>query len=152
MAEQLLPPLRDFLIAQGIARKPSVPGPLHPLWLDPRNGVPAPGLDGEGGTDKPDEIDENVVFGAFQVSGIPKPPYEQSHLRIDAVDIWIRSKNALLGREAAEPIIAALADQRQFDLGGLTIVESLLFRPLQLLGSDDNGYNFTMEFTFERWT
>lgn len=147
MAAELLPHLRDFLIAQNLVRKPSVAGAAHPLWLDPRNGVPAPG-EGVNATEK----DADVVLGAFQVSGIPKPPYEASVLRTDAVDVWIRARIAPLAYQTSDAIIAALADQRQFDLAGLTIVECLLFRPLQRLGSDENGFDFTMQFTFERYT
>lgn len=147
MAAELLPHLRDYLIAQGLVRKPSTAGAAHPLWLDPRDGVPAPG---EGASAV--ERDADVVLGAFQVSGIPKPPYEASVLRTDAVDIWIRSRIAPLAYQTADPIIAAIGDQRQFDLAGLTIVECLLFRPLQRLGSDENSFDFTMQFTFERYT
>lgn len=145
MAAELLPHLRDYLIGLDLVRKPGTPGALHPLWLDPRDGVPAPG-DGN-----PTERDADVVYGAFQVMGIPKPPYEQRVLRTDAVDIWVRSRTAPLAYQAADPIIEALADQRQFDLAGLSIIECLLFRPLQKLGSDENGFTHTMQFTFERY-
>lgn len=147
MAEQILPHLRDFLIAQGLVRKPSVAGAAHPLWLDPRLGVPAPG-EGVNAT----EVDGDVVLGAFQVSGIPKPPYEASVLRTDAVDVWIRARMAPFAYTVGDAIVEALADQRQFDLAGLTIVECLLFRPLQRLGSDAQAFDFTMQFTFERYT
>jgi hypothetical protein len=146
MATELLPHLRDFLIAANLVRKPSVAGAKPPLWLDPRDGVPAPG-EGKNAV----EIDADVVLGAFQVTGIPRPPYEQSVLRIDAVDIWLRTRMAPFAYRTSDAIIAALADQRAFDLAGLTIVECLLFRPLQRLGSDENGFDFTMQFTFERW-
>lgn len=146
MAAELLPPLRDYLIAQGIVRRPSVAGALAPLWLDPRKGVPAPG-EGTNATEK----NNDVVLGAFQVSGFPRPPYEASVLRMDAVDVWIRARIAPLAYQKADAIIAALNDKRQFDMAGLTIVECLLFRPLQRLGSDENGFDFTMQFSFERF-
>lgn len=148
MAEELLPHLRDYLIAQGLVRKPGVAAAgRHPLWLDPRHGVPAPG-EGDNAT----EIDNDVVLGAFQVTGIPKPPYEQSVLRTDAVDIWLRVRMSPFAYQTADALIAALADRRQFDLAGLTIIECLLFRPLARLGSDENSFDFTMQFSFERWT
>lgn len=146
MSAELLPHLRDYLIAEGLVRKPSVAGAVPPLWLDPRNGVPAPG-EGNAAT----EIDADVVLGAFQVTGFPKPPYEASVLRMDAVDVWIRARMAPFAYRTADPIVEALGDKRQFDLAGLTIVECLLFRPLQRLGSDEHSFDFTMQFTFERY-
>lgn len=144
-ATHLLPNLRDFLIAQGIVRKPSVAGAAYPLWIDPRNGVPAPG---EGSAAV--EIDQSVVLGAFQVSGFPRAPYDATHLRTDAVDIWIRSKTAPLAYDVDDEIREVLSDKRQYSLGALIIVESRLFRPLQRLGSDENGYTFTTQYSFER--
>ena len=146
MAEELLPHLRDYLVAQGLVRRPGVAGAAHPLWLDPREGVPAPG-EGTNAT----EVDADVVLGAYQVGGIPRARFDQSYLRTDAIDVWIRARIAPFAYRTADPIIAALADKRQFDLAGLTIVECLLFRPLQKLGSDENGFDYTMQFTFERY-
>ncbi len=146
MAEELLPYVRDFLIAQGIVRKPSVAGDDPPLWLDPRSGVPAPG---EGEND--DEIDADLVLGAYQVTGIPRAPYEQKVLRTDAVEIWVRARMAPFAYQVSDEIVEVLADKRAFDLAGLTIIECLLFRPLARLGSDENGFDFNLQFTFERW-
>lgn len=141
----LLEHLRDYLIAEGIARKPAVAGAGHPLWLDPRHGVPAPG---EG--DSAVEIDADVVLGAFQVSGIPRGPYADSVLRTDAVDLWIRSRISPLAYGVDDALRQALVDRRAWDMAGMTIVESSLFRPLQRLGSDDDGYVFTSQYLFER--
>jgi hypothetical protein len=147
MSAELLPPLRDYLIAQNLVRKPSVAGAKPPLWLDPRDGVPEPGA-GANAT----EIGADVVLGAFQVMGFARPPYVQQYLRTDCVDIWIRARTAPLAYQTADPIIDALADKRQFALASLTIIECLLFRPLQRLGSDENSFDFTMQFSFERFT
>lgn len=146
MAAELLPPLRNYLIAQGIVRKPSVAGELPPLWLDPRDGVPLPGA-GENAV----EIGPTAVLGAFQVSGIPRERYEQRILRTDAVDVWIRTKTAPAVHSIADALVEALADLRQWDMSGLPIIESLLFRPLQRLGSDEDSFDWTMQFTFERY-
>jgi hypothetical protein len=144
---QLLFNLREFLILHGIARKPSVAGGGHPLWLDPRDGVPAPGE----GTHAV-EIDNDVVLGAFQVSGFPRAPYDATHLRTDAVDIWIRSRIAPLAYDVEEALQDVLSDKRQYMLGALIILESRIFRGLQRLGSDENGFIFTTQYSFERPT
>ena len=143
---QLLYNLREFLIAEGIVRRPSVDvAGRYPMWLDPRSGVPAPG---EGSA--PVEIDNDVVLGAFQVTGIARAAYDASHLRTDAVDIWIRAKTSPLAYDLEERLYELLADRRQFMLGALIILESRQFRALQRLGSDENGYTFTTQYTFER--
>lgn len=143
---QLLPNLREFLADAGIARAPSAAAAddVYPLWLDPRAGVPAPG-EKSGVEDDPD-----VVLGAFVVSGIPRAPYDATHLRTDAVDIWIRARLAPFAYDVDDRLRLVLSDKRAYTLGTLTILESLLFRPLQRLGSDANGYTFTTQYTFER--
>lgn len=143
---QLLPNLRVFLADAGIARAPGTAAPddVYPLWLDPRGGVPAPG-EKAGVEDDPD-----VVLGAFVVSGIPRAPYDATHLRTDAVDIWIRVRLAPFAYDVDDRIRDVLSDKRAYSLGVLTILESRLFRPLQRLGSDANGYTFTTQYTFER--
>lgn len=141
---QLLYNLRSALNAAGISRTPTVGGTAYPLWIDPRNGVPAPG---EG---KPSETNADCVLGAFQVSGIPRGSYEDEFLRIDAVDIWVRARIAPIAYDVDERIHAVLGDKRAYTLGVLPILESKLFRPLQRLGSDEDGYVFTTQYTFER--
>lgn len=144
---QLLPNLRAYLTVAGIGRAPGTVDArdgVYPLWLDPRGGVPAPG-EKAGAEDDP-----NVVLGAFQVSGIARAAYDASYLRTDAVDIWVRARLAPFAYDVDDRLRDVLSDKRAYSLGVLTILESHLFRPLQLLSSDANGYTFTTQYTFER--
>lgn len=146
MAADLLTHLRDYLVGLGIARKPSVAGSVPPLWLEPRNGVPAPGE-----TPGNDALEAGeVVLGAFRTTGIA-PRRHEGFVRIDAVDVWIRSRNALQAFQLHDQLRDALNDLRSWDMAGLHIEESLMFRDLQRIRSDSSGFSYTSEFTFERW-
>jgi hypothetical protein len=45
---------------------------------------------------------------------------------------------------------AALMDKRAWAMGGLTIVESRLERPLQMIQSNEQGFDFVSGWLFER--
>lgn len=141
----LLSALRDHLVAQGIVRKPSVAGALPPLWLEPALGTPGPG---EG--NNPTEIGSDLVLGAFLTGGFAPPPYG-SFLRKPIVDIRIRAlkDKAYLAEQIELAITKALIDRRDFTMGGLYVVECEQWRPLQRLGSDEQGYEYVVAYWWE---
>ena len=140
----LIEALRDHLIAEGLVRDPRVAGSLPPCWRSPKNGVPAPG-EGNG-----TEIGPTVVVALFPASGIPRAPYDAGVLRTDGLDIRIRAKTAPAAIELDDQIRELLVDQRAWDMAGLQIVESRLERPLDLIYSDDQGFDFMAGYLFER--
>ena len=71
-------------------------------------------------------------------------------LRTDGLDIRIRSKTAPAAIELDDQIRQLLVDQRAWDMAGLQIVESRLERPLDLIYSDDQGFDFMAGYLFER--
>ena len=142
-AKPLIEALRDHLVAAGLVRDPRVAGPLPPCWRTPANGVPAPG---EGTTTERGDL----VVGLFPAPGIPMRSFDAGVLRKDGVDIRIRSKTAPAAIALDDAIRAELSDRRAYDLAGLTIVESLLERPLDLIVSDDQGFDFLAGYVFER--
>ncbi len=125
-------------------RDPRVAGAAAPCWRSPRNGVPAPG-DGTG-----TEIGATVVVGLFPSAGVARAPYDASVLRTDGLDIRIRSTTAPAAIELDDRIRAALTDKRNFLMGTLRIVESRLERPLNLIVSDNQGYDFISGYLIER--
>lgn len=150
MATDLLKPLRDYLIAQAIVRKPSVPAPVGdpnrpPLWLEPRNGVPAPG---EG--NDPIERGPTLVLGAFESTGIA-PDRHEGFVRDQHVDFRLRSSTAEGALGIKEAIRQHLNDRRSWEMAGLHVEESLMFRDWQRLGSDDQSFDWTAEFSFVLW-
>lgn len=153
MATDLLNPLRDYLISVGIVRKPSVAGvgaPLAwvpPLWVEPRNGVPAPG-ESIGGP--PVETGLLVVVGVFESTGIA-PDRHEGFIRDQHVDFRLRSKTAVAALEPKELIRQHLNDRRSWDMAGLHVEESLMFRDWQRLGSDDQSFDWVAEFSFTLW-
>jgi hypothetical protein len=152
VATDLLNPLRDYLVGQGIVRKPATPAPggnpdLPPLWLEPRNGVPAPG---ESPNTNAIEVGPRVVVGAFESTGIA-PDRHEGFVRDQHVDFRVRAKFAPDALAIKEQIRQYLNDRRSWDMAGLHVEESLMFRDWQRLGSDDQSFDWTAEFSFTLW-
>jgi len=151
MAEpvELLGKVRDRLIAEGIVRNPAVAAPTvdperPPAWLDPQDGVPAPGdLD-------PPNRGPSVVVAIQTATEIPGDPLEQSEWQLDAVEFIIRAKTSPAAKLVYRRIRTVFAGKVGYDLGGVFIHESLLFRGLQPLVFDRQAFTFSFELTFDR--
>lgn len=115
------------------------------MWLEPREGVPAPG-EGQNATER----GTNAVLGAYVTGGIPSQPYE-AMLRKDTIDVWFRTTTAPRAFALYQALFDALADKRDWDMAGLTVIETLEFRPLQRLGSDQQAFNFVWTLLVERY-
>jgi len=140
----LIDACRTYLIAEGLVRDPRVAGSLPPCWRSPREGTPAPG----DGTSP--EIGATIVVGLFPSAGIARAPFDALTLRTDGLDIRIRATTAPGAIALDDTIRTALMDKRNWTMGGLTIVESRLERPLQLIQSDQQGFDFIAGYLFER--
>ncbi|MBA3688471.1 MAG: hypothetical protein H0W81_06555 [Chloroflexi bacterium] len=148
MSLNILTPLRDHLVAQGIVRKPSVTGTLPTLWLEPQTGLVAPG---ETPSDMPTGK-SNIVVGAYLTGGFTQPTFIQQQRQQVIVDFRYRVKGPTELRNLQSldrQILQAVCDRRDWDLSDQHIVESLQLRALQRLGSDEQGYNFAMSAVFE---
>ena len=150
MAGTLLDYVTDYLVAQNLVRKPNVaaPGgdPNRPvLWRSPRNGVPAPG-EGSG-----TEVSPALVVGAFRSTGEATQPWE-SFRELPYVDFRIRAARADLVFPFEDTLRALLHDKRAWDMAGLQVIESLQFRALQFIGSDNQAFDYSTEYRFEVYT
>lgn len=145
MATDLLSALRDYLVAQGIVRKPSVAGSLPPLWLEPQTGTPAPG---EG--NNPTEVGSDLVLGAFLTGGIAPARFE-SWWRQPIVDIRLRGKSVQTIQSTELAMSKALIDKVDWTMGGLYLVEAEQWRALQRLGSDEQGFEFVVSYIFQAY-
>lgn len=141
----LLTYLRDYLVSEGLVRVPRVAGAAPPLYLEPKEGVVAPG-EAENAT----ESHPTLVLGAFRATGVA-PRRHQSFIRIDMIDLVVRAANPRPAFDLHDELRGALVDKRHWSMAGLLIEESLMFRDLQRVSSDANGWTFTTEFSFERW-
>ena len=144
MPTLLIDACRTYLIAQGVVRDPRTAGALPPCWRSPREGVPAPG-DGTA-----PEKGTTITVGLFPASGVPRASHDASVLRTDGMDLRIRATTAPAAIELDDLIRAALVDKRALSMGGLQIVECTLERPLNLLASDEQGFDFIAGYLFER--
>lgn len=143
-APLLIDALRTYLIAQGLVRDPRTAGSVPPCWRSPRDGTPAPG-DGTG-----TEVGATVVVALYTATGVARAPYEAQALRTDGLDVRIRSTTAPAAIELDDAIRTAVMDKRAWAMGGLTIVESRLERPLQLVESTEQGFDYVSGWLFER--
>lgn len=144
MAVELLSALRNHLVGQGIVRRASATGTAPPLLLEPQQGVPEPGT-GEGIV--PDPV---IHLGAFLTGGVAPGRYE-SWWRQPIVDVRFRAKGsqAVQTVQATELAISkALIDRVDWTMDGLYVVESEQWRPLQRLGSDEQGYEYVAAYRF----
>lgn len=147
---QLLPSLRAYLRANGVARAPSdfTDLTIPPMWIDPRKGIPYPGQ--TEGLESPDESNASVVMGLYPEAGIPSRPFEGFY-RQDAAVIWIIALTSPLVRQKFEQIKPLLHDQRNFTMDGFQVNQSMLYRDLTRIGSDANGFTYNCAFLFDIW-
>lgn len=142
----ILEGLRAYLNSLGLAREPAVAGTEPPMWIAPALGTPAPG-EGE----NPTEVGPTIVVGIRKGTGVPPARYE-NFLRTDSIQFVVRSAEAWQAYEWEAQVRAALNDKRGWQMANVPVNESLLFKDLQPVGSDNTGYLFTMEYLFNLWT
>lgn len=139
----LLDGFRDYMVAQDVVRVPRVPGAEPPLWLEPKDGVPQPLATGSVAESAP------TVAAAFRTGGVPYARAGGAIIRRISVDIRIRSLRASDAYALDAAMYPLLHDKTAWDMGGLTVIESLQVRELQRLGSDSHGFDYVTEYMFE---
>lgn len=149
MAKDIREALRDHLVTQNIVRKPSVSGTLPPCWLEPRHGVPAPGERYEGGS--PTEVGPTTVVGVKLAGGIPQDPIVASTIRRTHLDIWVRTKSAPAAGTLEIALREQLDDRFNWNMGGLTIIHSQIWRELQPVSADAQAFTYIVAYGFEHY-
>lgn len=155
--DPLVPPfIRSFLEAQNAEREEGAPGfrapskkdpggakgDLYPIFIEPREGAPAPG------EAKDDENNEKAILSLVYTGGIPTGPYNKFR-RKETFDFWIRSMNPPLAKQIDDRLRLLLHDKRGWSMDGLEVIESLSWRPMQPIGSGPQGYSYTLSYVFE---
>lgn len=153
IASELLTEFRAHLIAKGIVREPRAAGPLPVMWIEPRDGTPAPG-DMEGTEDSP-----TAVLGVFRSGGLPPAWVEQRYVVRPTIDVVLRTKTAKLRDEIGQAIEEEILGsggggeiKMEWQMGAMTIIQSSLWRALQPLGADEDGFTAVVSFAFESYT
>lgn len=144
----LLEDLRTHLIAAGIVRDPRVAGAAPPMWLDRRNGLPAPGEPKDATGDRATEVGPNAVVGADFQSGIPATAFE-SFFRKRGVRITFRTLNGGLANDIERQVRAAIADRRNFQMGARTVIDCEEWAPFRELARDDQATTYAADYIFE---
>lgn len=145
--ETYLDSVRDELIAQGVGRDPRVAGLLPPIWRHPRGGAPAPGS--KQGT----ENNAEAMISLFHTGGVPGPRKDQGTIETVVFDVWLRTKKWPRSRVLYKQILAVFVtgsgSKLDWQMGTLRVVESLLWRPLQPIGANDDAFTFTCGFMLQ---
>jgi hypothetical protein len=97
---------------------------------------------------QPVEVGSDLVLGAFLTGGFAPPPYG-SFLRKPIVDIRFRGKSPQNIETTELAITKSLIDRRDWTMGGMYVVECEQWRPLQRLGSDEQGFEYVAAYWFE---
>lgn len=156
MSEQLAHDfIRDFICAAGERdeddpgfRSPGdtdpdgVDGSLLPVFIEPRDGAPAPG------DRKSQENNTNGMLSLFYTGGIETGVLEKFH-RKETFDFWIRTSKSQLAKRVDDRLRELLHDKRNWDMAGLMVIESMRWRPMQPIGHGPKGYAFTVSYLFE---
>jgi hypothetical protein len=87
------------------------------------------------------------VIGASWVAPVPTGAFE-GFIEIPAVEFILRVTNPPRGKTLSLQLRNALHDKRGYQLDGLRVEESMEVRGFQPLGSDEQSFNYSMEFTF----
>lgn len=145
----LLENFRTALVDAGVAvRVPSVEAKgKHPLWLEPRGGAIAPG---EAGGTKED--DAELVVSAFKMPGLGTGAWEGDTYRFDNIEARIRAMLPPKAYELEAEMRAVLHDRRNWDMGEIRIIESLVFVELTPIANDpQQGFTWRIEFSLQRY-
>jgi hypothetical protein len=128
--------------APGDADPDGPAGDLYPVFLEPREGTPAPG------EPKGKENNERAIVGLILTGGMRTGTLEKFRRKV-VFDFWIRAMPPQLPQQIGDRLRLLLHDKRNWDMAGLTVIESMLWRPLQPVGHGPQGYSYTMGFLFE---
>ena len=143
----LLQHFRAFLIAEGLARDPQVAGEAHPLYLDPEDGLPAPGE-----AQNADERDDELVMGAYHRPGQGTAPLEGRYFRYDAVEVRFRAVDSLLVYELEPQLSVLFQDRINWSMAGKQVIESRISRTLfPAAPFDRQGYRFGVQYQFQTY-
>lgn len=138
----ILDHFKAHLISQGLVRDPNTAGSLPPVWRDPEKGVPEPG-EGNGV-----QIGTDAVVGLMHAGGFPAAPYE-SEWRQERVDVVIRAVKSPVGYELGGEVRRVTVDRRNWMMGGITVLQSDEFAPLQPVRPQTQGYMFIWGVLFQ---
>lgn len=147
----------EYLKEQGITRDPenaSLQKTLPPLWMEPRDGCPAPGpVEGFTAAEispNPEEGGPGLVVSVEKSTGVPSPAYE-GFLRMQHVQFVIRSYIAQTAYAFEQKLRVALNDKRGWMMYNVPVNESLLYRDLQPITRDKIAYTYSLEYQFNLW-
>jgi hypothetical protein len=146
MADMLIKFVRNYLVAEGIVRVPSVAGVAPPLWLMRKNGTPEPGINVQGLD--PVEQNADLQINLVQSTGQATVPMEGEYEYPYALFRFF-SRTPQAGHAVHKEIKAALDDKRNWNMAGQQVIMSTVFRDWQFVSSDNEGFRHITEYRFQ---
>lgn len=142
--------LRDYLISEGLAQgqdqTPSLTVPS--IWLNPRDGAPAPRREKKGG----DYLETATI--TLVDTNTTGPPELEAWLEETFVDVTVRSRTAAPGKLLQRQIrglltpIGELYGRKNWIMNRLLVEYSTLWRGDQALDADETSYRRVQSFRF----
>ena len=150
------PFIRNYLVSENAGRAKGEPGfrapndadpdgvsgALYPVFIEPRDGPPAPGERSD------NENNADAIVSLIYTGGISTGVLEKFHRKL-TFDFWIRSRTPQLAAAIESRLRFLLHDKRNWDMAGLSVIESLEWRPMQPVGNGPEGYGYTLSYLFE---
>lgn len=143
MASNLLEFFRDYLVAQGLCRKPSVYGSAYPMFLEPeidRAIIPGDFADSQN--------DDKLIFSVFYNGGPAPRTMEGEWLRDMVLDLWYVTSDPPYAYTIEKSIRTALIDKFAWSMAGLTVNYSGLSTEFQRIGNFEGFYRFKQGWLF----
>lgn len=128
--------------APGVADPDGAGGAELPVFIEPREGTPAPG------DPKRNEDNSTGIIGLVYTGGIITGVLEKFRRKV-TFDFWVRTTTPQLAQAVDSRLRLILHDRRNWDMAGLTVIESRQWRPLQPIGHGSQGYSYTLSYLFE---
>lgn len=153
--------LRDYLIAEGLVRRPDVAGALPPVWKHPDGGAMGPGDARDQGRPAV-TFDTGLVVSLMHAPGLV-PEIGAEERRMDGVDVVFRGDSVpeirvleaaialrLLGDPAG--IVAPRPDpggRTDWVMAGLYIIQARQWSPMQPVAAVAGVFTFRVSYIFE---
>jgi hypothetical protein len=148
----LLSALDTHLRTAGIVRKPSDNAPgVPPLWVEPADGVPAPG------DRTAPEADPNTTLGLFYSGGVVGARWERQSI----IDVWIRcrgNKPMVRAQDIDDAIRDSLLGDDELRVNfllaagtpdELRVIEARVWRELSPLARGAEAYTYLVAYWFQ---
>lgn len=139
--------LQRFLITNGLGRDPFESGVGPTLWIEPKNGLVAPGIKPG---DNASMMDPDLTVGISRDAGVPSE-FNEGFIRRIRIDFKLYARKAPFAQEWEPRLYNLIHDAYQYDLNQVVCLQSHQFADLSPLLADNTGFQFITRYMFWLW-